>query len=82
MVFFGHITFEFQYQVFQDLNPVVLHTLKITPIYREEFFFDGTKIFRNLGLQGILLILADAILVNPCPSLYKSAVSLFITTEK
>lgn len=41
---FGHITFEFQYQVFQDLNPVVLHTLKITPIYREEFFFDGTKI--------------------------------------
>lgn len=82
MVFFGHITFEFQYQVFQDLNPVVLHTLKITPIYREEVFFDGTKILRNLGLQGILLILADAILVNPCPSLYKSAVSLFITTEK
>lgn len=36
--FFGHITFEFQYQVFH-LNPVVLRTLKITPIYRIEFFF-------------------------------------------
>lgn len=83
MVFFGHITFEFQYQVFQDLNPVVLHTLKITPIYREEFFFDG-NFFLGIWayIQGILLILADAILVNPCPSLYKSAVSLFITTEK
>lgn len=81
--FFGHITFEFQYQVFQDLNPVVLH-----PYFENHanipwrVFFWRDKNFRNLGLQGILLILADAILVNPCPSLYKSAVSLFITTEK
>lgn len=47
------------------------------------FFFDGTKI---LGIWAYkvyhYIILADAILVNPCPSLYKSAVSLFITTEK
>lgn len=61
-----------------EIEKLNLKNIQFLKIPYSRFFWRETN-FPDLGLQGILLILADIILVNPLP-LIKNPLSVYFKT--